>query len=71
MQIISAIYNLLWGDLFQIPLPGGGQIGISCCAKVNSGVVLIGTKIVRSGRIKPQWIVSLHLQQTNDAKYAT
>ena len=29
MQLISAIYNLLWGDLFTIPLPGGGQIGIS------------------------------------------
>ncbi len=29
MQIISAIYNLLWGDLFTIPLPGGGSIGIS------------------------------------------
>ena len=29
MQIISAIYNLLWGDLFVIPLPGGGSIGIS------------------------------------------
>ena len=22
-------YNFLWGDLFQIPLPGGGSIGIS------------------------------------------
>ena len=29
MQIISAIYNLLWGDLFTIPLPGGVSIGIS------------------------------------------
>ncbi len=29
MSIISAIYNLLWGDLFTIPLPGGGSIGIS------------------------------------------
>ena len=29
MQIITAIYNLLWGDLFSIPLPGGGSIGIS------------------------------------------
>lgn len=29
MQVISAIYNLLWGDLFTIPLPGGGSIGIS------------------------------------------
>ena len=29
MRIISAIYSLLWGDLFTIPLPGGGSIGIS------------------------------------------
>lgn len=29
MGIISAIYNLLWGDLFTIPLPGGSSIGIS------------------------------------------
>ena len=26
---ISAVYNLLWGDLFTIPLPGGGSLGIS------------------------------------------
>ncbi len=29
MQIISIIYNLLWGDLFFIPLPNGTSIGIS------------------------------------------
>ncbi|MBQ8836693.1 MAG: alanine:cation symporter family protein [Clostridia bacterium] len=29
MQIISSIYNFFWGDLFFIPLPGGGSIGIS------------------------------------------
>ena len=29
MSIISAIYNFLWGDLFTLPLPGGGSIGIS------------------------------------------
>lgn len=29
MQIISFFYNLLWGDLFTIPLPGGSSIGIS------------------------------------------
>ena len=29
MQIISFLYNLLWGDLFQIPLPNGNSIGIS------------------------------------------
>lgn len=29
MKLISSIYNLLWGDLFSIPLPGGSSIGIS------------------------------------------
>ena len=29
MNIISAVYNLLWGDLITIPLPGGGSAGLS------------------------------------------
>ncbi len=29
MEIISFIYNLFWGDLITIPLPGGDSIGIS------------------------------------------
>ncbi|MBQ9148087.1 MAG: alanine:cation symporter family protein [Oscillospiraceae bacterium] len=29
MKIITAVYNLLWGDLFTIPLPGGSSVGIS------------------------------------------
>ncbi len=29
MQLIYAVYNLLWGDLFSIPLPGGASVGIS------------------------------------------
>lgn len=29
MKIIYAIYNMLWGDLFTLPLPGGSSIGIS------------------------------------------
>lgn len=29
MKLISAIYNFFWGDLFQIPLPGGGVLGVS------------------------------------------
>ena len=29
VQLIEATYNFLWGDLFQIPLPDGGSIGIS------------------------------------------
>lgn len=29
MQLITAVYNFLWGDLFVLPLPGGSSIGIS------------------------------------------
>ena len=29
IQVINTIYNFLWGDLIQIPLPGGSSIGIS------------------------------------------
>ncbi|MBQ9085666.1 MAG: alanine:cation symporter family protein [Clostridia bacterium] len=29
IRAIQFFYNLLWGDLFTIPLPGGGGIGIS------------------------------------------
>ena len=29
MNIISIVYNFLWGDLFQLPLPGGSSVGIS------------------------------------------
>lgn len=29
MKVISFVYNLLWGDMFNLPLPGGGSVGIS------------------------------------------
>ena len=29
IQIISAVYNFLWGDIFTIPLPGGNSMGVS------------------------------------------
>lgn len=29
MKVLQAIYDFLWGDLFEIPLPGGNSIGIS------------------------------------------
>ena len=29
MKLINTVYNLLWDDLFTLPLPGGSSIGIS------------------------------------------
>lgn len=29
MKFIQAVYNLLWGDLVTIPLPGGSSLGLS------------------------------------------
>ena len=29
MAIFRAVYNLLWGDIIHIPLPGGGSLGLS------------------------------------------
>ena len=47
MQIISFIYNLFWGDLFRIPLPGGSSIGISLLV-----LILIPTGIYFTIRTK-------------------
>ncbi len=29
MAVIHTMYNLLWGDIVQIPLPGGSTLGLS------------------------------------------
>ena len=29
MALFHAIYNILWGDLITIPLPGGSSLGLS------------------------------------------
>ncbi len=47
MKIISFIYNLFWGDLFSIPLPGGSSIGISLLV-----LILIPTGIYFTIRTK-------------------
>ncbi len=47
MQIISFIYNLFWGDLFSIPLPGGSSFGVSLLV-----LILIPTGIYFTIRTK-------------------
>lgn len=34
LSVVSRIYNFFWGDLFTLPLPGGGSIGISLLVAV-------------------------------------
>ena len=29
MAVFNEIYNILWGDLITIPLPGGSSLGLS------------------------------------------
>ena len=29
MAIFHAVYNILWGDIINIPLPGGSTLGLS------------------------------------------
>lgn len=36
ITLIEKVYSFLWGDLFQIPLPGGGSVGISLDYSVDS-----------------------------------
>lgn len=47
MKLITTVYNLLWGDLFTIPLPGGSSIGISLLV-----LLLIPTGIYFTLRMK-------------------
>ena len=29
MAVFRAVYNILWGDIITIPLPGGSSLGLS------------------------------------------
>ena len=42
ISLINAIYNFLWGDLVQIPLPGGSTLGNISSTKVAVNAVDIG-----------------------------
>ena len=34
INVISAVYRFLWGDLITLPLPGGGSVGISLLVRM-------------------------------------
>ena len=40
VNLIEKVYSFLWGDLVQIPLPGGSTLGISLL------IILLGTNII-------------------------
>ena len=72
MALIQAVYNLLWGDLFTIPLPGGSSIGISLLV-----LLLIPTGIYFTVRTKflpirmfPEMLRISVEKQTGDDKRA-
>ena len=69
MKNISFVYNLLWGDLFNMPLPGGGSVGISLLV-----LMLIPTGIYFTLRTKflpirclPE-MLRIALEKENDKK---
>lgn len=72
MEIIKVIYNLLWGDLFVIPLPGGSSIGISLLVLIliPSGLYFtIRTRFLPI-RLFPEMLRITIEKQTNDKKDA-
>ena len=68
VQLIEATYNFLWGDLFQIPLPVGGSIGISLLIifLVPAAVYFtIGTRFMQV-RLFPDMVRALTEQKSGE-----
>ena len=42
VTLIEKVYSFLWGDLVQIPLPGGSTLGNLAMAQVSMNCVDIG-----------------------------
>ena len=54
VTLIEKVYSFLWGDLVQIPLPGGSTLGISLLI-----ILLIPTGIyLRFGRVSVRFACS-------------
>ena len=56
MKLITTIYNLLWGDLVTIPLPGGGSLGLSLLVLllIPAGIFFYGAHPLSSGASLPR-----------------
>ena len=42
MALFRFIYNILWGDLISIPLPGGSTLGVSLLVLILGSAGVIG-----------------------------
>jgi len=71
MEIISFLYNLLWGDLIRIPLPNGGSIGLSLLVMllIPTGIYFtIKTKCMPIRMFKEMLKISIEKDQKEDKK---
>ncbi len=72
MKFISFVYNLLWGDLFTIPLPGSSEVGISLLVLllIPAGIFFtIRTKVLPI-RLFPEMLRISTEKQAKDKKGA-
>lgn len=72
-KLIYYVYNLLWGDLFFIPLPGGNTLGISLLVLllIPSGIYFtIRTRFLPIRCFKEMLRISTDKQQKKDGKGA-
>ncbi len=68
MKLIYTVYNLLWGDLFTIPLPGGSSLGISLLVLllIPAGLYFTFKTKFLAIRLFPEMVRVSIEKQTND-----
>lgn len=68
MELITILYNLLWGDLFTIPLPGGSSLGISLLVLIliPAGIYFTFKTRFLPIRLFPEMVRVSVEKQTND-----
>ena len=72
MKLISILYDLLWGDLFTLPLPGGASLGISLLVLIliPAGIYFTFKTKFLPIRLFPEMIRVSVEKQTGDNKGA-